>query len=1164
MTTITMRMTNRVRLVAMAATALLLTLSGSTAKAQGAVITGKVAADNGNPIEGAQVSITEINVSVGTNAKGVYVLTLPSARANNQQVTLRVRAISFLPDIKLIRLTPGSQTQDFTLKNDINRLSEVVVTGVVGEGVERSKVPFAVGRLTEADIPVLALDPITALEGKVAGLRIAQTAGQPGSAPQIQLRGPTSINTAGRSTAPLIIVDGVIMNVGSLAELGGIDIQSVEVVKGAAGASLYGTRAANGVITVTTKRGGTGSDGIKFNVHTEIGQSDLNSINYGEPVNMQLVMSPDAQSFCVAGSTNIAPCSRTVSWMKEILRINNVATDTTRVPVSLQGSSPSKGNGELQNAFEASIWPGQHYNALAQVLRRNPVTLTSVDATGKVGTVKFYVSGSNQDEQGAIRGITGNQQRRARVNLDYDARPDLSMSVSTLYDNGFNDNRTFGIFGQVLRGTAQGTNYLASDTLNRPLFLVGGSSLLSPLGNSGTGLMYDNTNFSNNTYSSRFVGSASTRYFPVDWLTVDGQFAYDNRQTIQKQYHVDHYRSTSPSPLTNGGDAGFGNASDIAMNGSAGATLRRQLRSDLNGTLQLRTNFDQEHQLGDNSGGSIFNVGGIYTTSNTTTNVTASSTEQTIKNEGFLAGASLDYKDRYVVDGAFRYDGSSLFGSGNRFAPFGRISGVWRVSEEPFYHLNALSDFRLRASHGTAGSTPRFSAQYETFNCSTSGCTLGQAGNANLRPETTTENEFGTDFTLFNRLGVELTNARSTTKNEILQVNTPAAVGFTSQWANAGTMTNNTYEVGLNLPVMSRKDFSWTMHGTWDRTRTFITELFTPEFFTDGGTAQGSANFFLITARTATPCPNDISQPNCSTQAQIRAANGFPINQYGNMYGRKFYRSCSDLPNRSVTVNGVTTAYNLQAQCGAGLNYQVNDMGYVVYVGAGNSWQDGITKNLWQTFLPAAQSPWGPKVPLYWGMPIIDRPLAGEPNAGIGVNQILGNALPSFRFSYSNSMTYKRLTFYGLLDATIGQSIYNQGLQWGLADLSTSQFDQAGKSVQTAKPVGYEWRGGPSESSGIGGFYDVLNPNNFCVESGSFAKIREASVTYRVGPVRNIGDWTVGLIGRNLFTFTNYGGLDPEVGASGGSGATSPLVNSTDAFGFPTLRTYTFSLTTRF
>src|SRR5206468_5081292 len=97
--------------------------------------------------------------------------------------------------------------------------------------------------------------------------------------------------------------------------------------------------------------------------------------------------------------------------------------------------------------------------------------------------------------------------------------------------------------------------------------------------------------------------------------------------------------------------------------------------------------------------------------------------------------------------------------------------------------------------------------------------------------------------------------------------------------------------------------------------------------------------------------------------------------------------------------------------------------------------------NLWQTYLPAAQSPFGPKVPLYFGMPIVDRPLAGQPNAGIGFNEIIGNVFPNYRFSYSNSLTYKRVTLYGLLDATMGQSIYNQGEQWGLLDLSSSNFD---------------------------------------------------------------------------------------------------------------------------
>ena len=112
------------------------------------------------------------------------------------------------------------------------------------------------------------------------------------------------------------------------------------------------------------------------------------------------------------------------------------------------------------------------------------------------------------------------------------------------------------------------------------------------------------------------------------------------------------------------------------------------------------------------------------------------------------------------------------------------------------------------------------------------------------------------------------------------------------------------------------------------------------------------------------------------------------------------------------------------------------------------------------------------------------------------------------------------------------------------------------------------WRSGPSESTGIGGFYDTLNPNNYVVEDGSFAKLREVNVTYRLGALRGVGgDWTVGLVGRNLYTWTKYSGLDPETGATGGSstnGANSGLINQTDAFGIPTLRTYTFFLSTRF
>ena len=312
-----MTMLTRVRAAALALVGCLLALP-ARAQTQSAVITGKVTSEFDQPLNAANVYITELAVSVATNAQGVYTITIAPARLSGitGPVNLRVRAFGYQAQSLPIRITAGNQTHDFKLQADVNRLSEVVVTGVVGEGTERSKVPFAVSHLSTEDLPVPAMDPVTELQGKVSGMRIASTNGKPGGTPQIQLRGVTSINTNGRSTQPLFIVDGAIMNVGSLDELGGLDIESVEVVKGAAGASLYGTRAANGVITIKTKRGGTGSDAVKFNLRTEYGTNDLNSINWGMPINHTMNLDETGTRFCVNGTSSAVACSRTIDWIQ--------------------------------------------------------------------------------------------------------------------------------------------------------------------------------------------------------------------------------------------------------------------------------------------------------------------------------------------------------------------------------------------------------------------------------------------------------------------------------------------------------------------------------------------------------------------------------------------------------------------------------------------------------------------------------------------------------------------------------------------------------------------------------------------------------------------------------------------------------------------------------
>ncbi len=1128
----TMSLLHRVRWTGWALVGAMLAVPSVGAQAQNAVITGKVTSEAGQPLAAANIFIAELTVSVPTNEAGVYNLVIPAARVSGQAVVLRVRAVGYKPAFIPLVIKAGNQSFNFTLKQDLNRLSEVVVTGSI-EGTERAKVPFSVGRLTAEDIPVPALNPVTALQGKVAGMRIASSSGRPGSTPEIMMRGPTSINATGRSNSPLIIVDGAIQRVNSLDEIGGLDIESVEVVKGAAGASLYGSTAANGVIIIKTKRGAT-REGVKFNFRTEYGVSDLNSLKYGAPVYHHLQKDETGTRFCLLGSSNVASCSRRTSWMGEIYRINNVNADTVRTPYAVQFNAPSAAGAELLNVFQANTWPGQRYDAIAQVVSANPISLNSLDISGRAGSVRYFVSGSVTSDGGAIKGLSGQQQRRARVNLDYDIRSDWTMSLSTLFDRATTDNRSGGssggsIFGQLLRGAPGGTDYLAIDTLGRPIVRGGGSGLRGS-GNGGGTFLYDQQNLYDSNIAQRFLSSLSSTYTPAEWATFEASFSYDNRQRQNPFYEKKGYRTFTLSTADNFGQQSIGDRGEESMNGQLSATFRKQLMKELGGKLNFRALFDQDVLNANFGSGQQFVVKDIYTLSNTTTNLTATSSQTTIKNQGFVAGANLDYKGRYILDGTYRYDGSSLFGAGNRWAPFGRVSGVWRVSEEPFYKLPYLSDFRLRASLGSAGNTPSFTAQYETYSCSATGCSLGQAGNKLLKPETTTEFDAGADFTLFGRLGVEVSNINSQTKNQILNVPTPSSLGFTSQWRNAGTLQNKTWEVAANLPLITTKDLQWSIRGTYDRTRTYITQLDIPEYFVSANTGNGTGSFFKISA-------------------DPTVYDGQKINRYGNIYGRKFYKTCGDMPAA------------VQANCGDGKSYQVNDKGWVVWTGAGNSWKDGITKNLWQTKLSAADSPWN--FPLTFGHPIVDRPLRGQKGEGTGILHILGNTLPDFRMGFNSTLTYKRLTLYGLLDGTFGHEINNQGEGWGIFDYSSSYFDQGGTTVETAKPVGYSWRVGGSEGVGTGGFYDQLGPNNYNVEKGSYAKLREMSVTYRLGRVGGVGDWSASFVGRNLLTITNYTGFDPEVGVSGGQ-AGSGLINQVDAFGFPTLRTFTFSLSTRF
>src|SRR5712664_2728889 len=1105
-----------------------LTLSivgAGTASAQDAVLRGKITSDRGEPVSGANVVVEELRMSASTNATGEYSLVVPGARVRGQQVVVRARGIGFKPSSKAITLTPGEQTVDLTLPYDVNLLEAVVVTGVQ-KATEQVKVPLTESRVDASQLPVPAANPLAQLQGKVPGANIVSASGRPGAQPAILLRGPTSINAAGRGQDPLYIVDGIIIN-GNLPDINPNDIENVEVVKGAAGASLYGARAGNGVINITTKSARRSMEGVKFGVRSEAGVSDIER-DFGLARFQALATDETGTQFC---ERNVALpfCARTFNYAIEQARINNSPGDFALDPKGFPVDPGSTISGSpLRQRFQVQAWPGTSYHAVNQLVTPKPFMENTLDMSGRFGSsTRFYASASNRREEGAIRYLNGFTRNAFRINVDQGIGTDWNFAFRTSYtrstQDGLNQEEGGQAFFRLTRVPAV-VNILQRDTLGRlyirPNLQGGGSQNENPLSTLYQTFREDVTN--------RFLGAFTATYSPVNWFNMDANFSYDLRRSTAAQINDKGFRTTVAS-AANLGSIDRSATGREALNGSINATLKRDFGPDLKSRYTLRYLFEQRDFNTQRATGSQLSVQGVTSLNNTLQSTRSTTSDQTrIREVGMLAGTNFDYKGRYILDALVRRDGSSLFGPASRWATFGRASVAWRVAQEPWWSIPQVTELKVHGSYGTAGGSPRFDAQYETFSVGAGGLlTLVTLGNRNLRPELHREVEVGGDLELWNRYAFNVTYAHANIERQIIPAPIPASTGFQRQWLNVGTLTNNTLEMSLNVPLIQRRDVQWSTRVIYDRNRSVITKLDVAPFFF-GADLQGTGSIF---------------------QAKVGE-------RLGTFYGHRFITSCAQLPAPFSSDCGGPTS-----------SFQVNDEGFLVWVGAGNNPRMGITNNLWEASISnptnnATITPWGISV-LNWGMPILLRNDKGQ-----ALNVALGNALPDFRFAVTQDVRFKKFSVYALVDASVGQKIWNQGFHWAHLDFLSHDVDQAGKSVEHAKPIGYYWRTSPVDGfTGLGGFYDQLAPNSETVEDASYAKLRELLFSYHIGPIGHSGDWEISLVGRNLFTITGYRGFDPEVGLSGGTqlnGAGSAAINAVDAFTFPNLRTFTIGLSSTF
>lgn len=1021
------------RIVGLAVAAVAFVATAGTANAQrGGLVTGKVTT-SGQPLGGASVGIPEMGIGAITSADGRYSFTVPTGHTG-RLVTLQARFIGYKP--KRERITIADRVEhDFDLERDVLALEQVIVTGT-SDATSKTKVPFAVAVVDNSNIKEVPMpSPVAALSGKIAGASVVTTSGQPGEEPSIRLRAATSLT--GRQD-PLVIVDGTITRLG-LADINSDDIERVEVIKGAAASSLYGSDAANGVVQIFTKRGATLAEGqTNVVVRNEFGQSDLR---------------------------------RTIP--------NNLSHN---YELNADGSFKKDANGNrVPKADRISDNPyPQYFDQLDQVFKTGLFMTNYASVGQRRGNLNYNVSFQNTKETGVIDLLNGFNRQNFRMNLDQAMNDKLDYQVGAFYGKSHGDQAEGSadiFFG--LRFLEPNIDLKAKNKDGSPF---NANIKQPPLSGNVSNPLYLLDNAQTTNDRNRFTGTYKLRYRPFLWLTAEGNVNFDQASR--------NYKSFRPTGFLNSsGQADKGNlyqlsGDDRSLNFGATLTSQRSLTSWMNNTTKIAFVSEDQNSNFVEVRASALTVGKVpefgAASRDPTFPIIPGSRSETIRNQNYFAVTTFDIKDRYILDGLIRRDESSLFGAKERRANYYRLSGVWRLSED--IRLPGIDEFKLRASIGTAGLRPEFRAQYEIFDIVGGSPVKIALGNPDLKPAFSKEIEYGLNLNFLGNYTFEYSYSDKVTSDQILNVPVSAATGYQRQWKNAGELSGKTHEASLGAVLASRGDFFWRMNLVGDKTTQKITDL--------------TVGSFLVG-----PDPND------GNTAIFRIAKG---QKFGVIYGSKWIRSQSQL-EQTIKAGRLT---------GTVADYQKNEEGYYV------------RKSQWRTV---------DEVPLkYYNE-------KGE------VNFEIGDVTPDFTLGLSSNIQWKALTVAAQLNWVQGGNIYNYTRQWPFNEFRDAVIDQRSKPQAERKPTTY-----------YSTFYNNFDASDYFVEDGSYMRLRELAVNLNV-PHRWMSNFglgrlssaRLGIVGRNLWTKTDYSGYDPDVSGPGGG---NPFAYRVDYFTYPTFRTVTFML----
>ena len=799
------------------------------ALAQGeALLTGKVTSVAGAPVEGAQVFLDKMAIGTQTKSDGSYRFTVPAARATGQAALLSVRLQGFKPKSVTVTLSPGTINTDFSLESQAVVLQQLVITGE-GTITTNEKLGVTVNNVGAEDIAKSNEPNLTeALAGKAPNVAITSESGDPGSSVNIQIRGIKSFSGDGQ---PLFVVDGVPVDNQSInvqgqfagnAEQGTVapnrisdinpnDVESVTILKGSAAAAIYGARAAQGVVLITTKSGKAGK--TEYSLHSSY---SFDKVTAGYP--LQRTYGQGNNGF---------------------LADNGVLN--TGLPSDTDQFSSSHSWGQPLAAGTVT------YDHFGEMFETGHVSDNNLSVSGGDDRRSFFLSGGINNNNGFVEGPNDSYKRSTvRLKASQLIGDNLKVGGNLSYIDTRGSfiqrgDNTSGIMLGGLRTPPEWNNldFIASNGQYRSYRFQSPSTLSATTGRGYDDPFFIVANAPAKENLSRVLGNIDVNWEPFEWLKIQ-ETAGADYYTDQRLEGLPLGNATSPS-----GQVIRADYNNYILDHNLTAIASHTFSPWFSGTFTLGQNLNSTdfHQIYD-LGSTLIAPLPLVISNTISTN--PNDNETLVHRESYFGQATADLWDQLFLTGALRNDGFSTFGANDRRHYFPKASAAWTFTKAIAGLTKSIDFAKVRVAYGETGREPLPYSTLSNFAVGSFGEYGGDAsgilrtiyqgqagligplavGSDSLRPERTREYEGGLDFGLFKGfMDAGISYYDSKTTDVIFQAPTPPSSGATSIIKNAATITNKGWEITTNFHPIKSQNLTWDFGAVWGRNRNLVTSL---------------------------------------------------------------------------------------------------------------------------------------------------------------------------------------------------------------------------------------------------------------------------------------------------------------------------------------------------